>query len=391
MQVFKTFFMILKKSAPQMCIYLGVFLGLSIMFTTIAPSTQQAASFEPSAFRAAVINKDADGELSKAFVSYLEETAELVDIGSDREALQDAMFFRKIDCVITIPENFSADFLAGKDPQIQTSSIKDSVGAVYAQMQIDKYWSTAELFRDFGGDAAPERIGGWTAESLREQAVVQLSDESVGDPSQNQLNYHFRYLCYVMIALMILGITSIMMSFNKKDLRMRNLCSPLKLGRMNLQIVLASLLFSVASWAILVGLGLILYMKSIVSAQMVLLFCLNSFVMMLCCLSIGYLASLFVKNRNVQGAVYNIASLGLCFLSGVFVPQQLLGSTVKAVASFTPTFWYVKANDEISALSHYDWDAVSSIVGYAGIQLAFAATILLVALAIGRYRRRSNA
>lgn len=33
-------------------------------------------------------------------------------------------------------------------------------------------------------------------------------------------------------------------------------------------------------------------------------------------------------------------SLGISFMSGVFVPLSMLGSTVKKIARFIPVYWY---------------------------------------------------
>jgi hypothetical protein len=43
-------------------------------------------------------------------------------------------------------------------------------------------------------------------------------------------------------------------------------------------------------------------------------------------------------------------TMTLSFISGVFVPQQLLGNTVQTIASFTPIYWYVKASNDIHNL-----------------------------------------
>jgi len=51
-----------------------------------------------------------------------------------------------------------------------------------------------------------------------------------------------------------------------------------------------------------------------------------------------------------MSAAANVFSLGSCFISGVFVPQDLMSNTVLKIASFTPNYWFVKANNSISPI-----------------------------------------
>ena len=86
--------------------------------------------------------------------------------------------------------------------------------------------------------------------------------------------------------------------------------------------------------------------------------------------------------------VANVIALNTSFISGVFVPQALLGDTVKYAASFTPTYWYVTAVGDIAALSSFSWSVTKEIFMGMLIQLAFAAAFLIVALVLGRQRKR---
>jgi ABC-2 type transport system permease protein len=77
-------------------------------------------------------------------------------------------------------------------------------------------------------------------------------------------------------------------------------------------------------------------------------------------------------------------ALGFCFISGVFVPQQFLGSSVLEIASFTPSYWFVKANNQIAELTQFDFAYVEPIVSGMLIQVGFALAFFTVALVIGK-------
>lgn len=60
------------------------------------------------------------------------------------------------------------------------------------------------------------------------------------------------------------------------------------------------------------------------------------------------------------------------------------------VASFTPTFWYVKANNVIGSISNFNFDNLKAVSVYMLIQAGFAAAIFSVALVISKQKRIAN-
>ena len=91
-----------------------------------------------------------------------------------------------------------------------------------------------------------------------------------------------------------------------------------------------------------------------------------------------------------MSAVANVFSLGTCFISGVFVPQALLGKTVLTIASFTPTYWYIKANNDIAAAINFNTGNLIPIFTNMLVVLAFGAAVLAVTLVVIKQRRISD-
>ncbi len=75
-----------------------------------------------------------------------------------------------------------------------------------------------------------------------------------------------------------------------------------------------------------------------------------------------------------------MVSLGTAFISGVFVPQELLGEKVLAMAKFFPVYYYVKINN---------MRVVSAIDMSYGLrmQLLFGAVFLLAGLCFSRVKQ----
>ena len=117
---------------------------------------------------------------------------------------------------------------------------------------------------------------------------------------------------------------------------------------------------------------------------------LNLFAVCIVSLSIGFLIGSIFTNSSVRMAAANTVSLSLCFVSGVFVPQEILSQTINIIASFTPIYWYVKGNNEISSLLEVKLDSIKPIITYMGIQLLFAAAIMSAGLLISKQKSFSR-
>jgi len=94
-----------------------------------------------------------------------------------------------------------------------------------------------------------------------------------------------------------------------------------------------------------------------------------------------------VKSHNAIPAVNNVVTLGLCFISGVFVPMELIADSVLRIASFTPTYWFVKANNQIAKLTQFDFANLEPIFTSMLIQICFALAFFAAALVANKKRR----
>lgn len=391
MPVFKVYFHVLKKCLPSMLIYLTVFLAIAILATNMYKPAD-STDFQSTRANIAVINRDEDTGLIRGLKDYLSQNNTLVDLPDDTERLQDELFYRNVDYIAIIPAGFTDDFEKSGSAAIEKVVVPDSMGARYVDLQVNNYLDTTKMYTSFS-EMTPEQRAAAVAHDLSAETPVTVNTFN-SQPSQNDDSFtylaYFGYLSYVMIALVMLGISTIMMVFNQLDLRSRNLCSPVKLRSMNLQLALGSAVFALFCWLVLVGCGVLLYGKALIHSGLTVYCGLNSLVFTIVCVAIGFLVGIFIKSYSVQAAVANVLSLGMSFLCGVFVPQSLMSAPVLRFASFLPVFWYVKANDAISNLTNFTSASLSPIFTDMLIQLGFAAAIFLVALLFNKQRRTSS-
>jgi len=393
MPVFKAYIQIIRKNAPLLLMYLGIVVGLAVMMTIFNAQSPQTG-FSGSQVRTAIFNDDekAGSALVAGLADYLAQTAEIIDLADDPQKIRDALFFGEVSYILRVPDGFS-ELLHLKGPaavaKLERMAAPDSTTALYMDMLVNKYLSTVRLYQAGLPEATDNEIARLALANLAISTPVELSGQTSFPGSYENIVYYFNYLAYALLSILILGVSTCMITFNGLDLKRRNLCSPVSIRSLNLQILAGNLTFSFGSWLVMILVSLILYRGAMLTGTGFWL-ALNSFAFMLVGLCLSLLIGYTLKSRNAQAAVANVLTLGTSFIAGVFVPQELLGHSVLQIARFTPTYWFVRANVAIGGLDTFDWSSLGDIrlailiqLGFAGIFLA-AATVLV-------YRKRQAA
>jgi len=371
-----------------MSIYLIVFLAISLLYSTFQ-ATNNKESFSQTKTNVAFINLDGNTVLLTGFKEYLSKNANFIEVENNQEKLQDALFFREVEYIVTVPVNFTKDFLQGKHVELQKTVVPNSTTRMYVDMSINKYFNMAKVYVNNIPGITEENLVKEISKGASTETTVQLKSFGVKKQNNGFAVASFNYLAYSLFSVLILGVSSISMVFNNKNLKRRNLCSPMKNCSFNLQLIMGNLVFALASYGIMASFGFILNREHMMSYNGLLL-CINALVFTIAALSISFLVGLLIKNRNAQSAIANVLALGFSFISGVFVPQEFLSDKAMAIASFTPTYWYVKANNAIGTLSNFNFDNLSPIFIYMLVEIGFSMAIFSVALVVSKQKRITN-
>ena len=390
MRVFKTCNLIIKRHFGSLILYFGIFMALSVIMPAMA-SEQISTDFSGMKPNFTIINRDGDTPLSDGLVTYLGTRGIQVDLEDRKDALQDAAFYHATDFIAILPQEFHDAFLSGGSVKIETVITTESAKGYYVDSLVNQYLNQARIAQAAGGMDEETLVSG-VLRDLSTETGVEMKRFGAGAPVNEGFQVYSRMICYIIMVMIILCISNIMSAFRRPDLRMRNLCAPTKPRSMSLQQILCGVLVSIAAWALLTMLGFVMYGSKLsgTDGRIILLVLLNSFIVTLVALAIATLAGPFIKSPNSQNAIANFASLGLSFLGGVFVPLDMLGEGMLAVARFTPTHWYVTALNHICALTSFGGDVMSPIWQAMLTQLAFAAALFCVALVVSKHLNQSE-
>ena len=390
MQIFKVFMKVLKKRIRYAMLYVGIFLGIVIpmsLNSSGSGSTKEMFVKESKSHIGICIFDEDDTPESREFADYLAEKYTIKELKNVEEVVMDSLFYMSVDRVISINKGF-ADRLAKGETEgiIDSRHMHESYNSMLLEQDINSYFSSVSAYIAGGEDAlsASEKA----KEALSAEAdvkVISFTDEGNADYPRDFAEY-YRYMAYVLIAAVIGTLCPVLMAMNRKEIRFRTNCSSLDSSSYTKQVLLGSAVFVIGVWLIFVIAGMILYGG--VYKGRAWLAVLNSFIYAMVAGSITVFLSAFVSNMDIVNFINQAVSLGMSFMCGVFVEQELLGAGVLSAARFMPAFWYIKANMILNGTEAFD---STKLMQYMLIEAAFAVVMALLTIVVSKARYNSTA
>ncbi len=385
MQIFNAFFKVTKKSANWLLIYTGIFIVLCVLISSLTSDPNEG--FSDTKLDVVVFDED-NTEESRALLSFIGSRHNIVELDTrDPEIIQDKLYYQVINYVLTINKGYGEGLSKGETEDILTYAVDPkSYYAEYLNMQLRQYVSTASLYIKSGMGAGEACEA--AAENLKNETKVTVPD--FGKAQENRLPQKFYmfslYMAYTIPAIMICVLSRIIISFKANNIGARIGCSPISAVKRNLQIILASVIFCIGLWLLMSFITMVLSGFPPVGEKE-LLTVLNSFIFTLVSAAISVFAStLCNENSEVIDIIGNVVTLGMAFLGGVFVQQSLLSETVLSVAKFLPTYWYVRAINNIGGIEGEIF-SLTDIFTCMGIEMLFAVALFAASIAAAKIKK----
>ena len=391
MEMMKLYWRCVRTQMRTIIMYMIIFITIFVILAFYSKEDSGNTAFQETKADISIIDHD-QSELSKALSDYLAEKANVVTLENDDSALQDALFYDHINVAIIIPEGFEADFESGKSELIENKSKQDNMAASMVDQYVNAYLQKASAFKTAFPDKSMNEIHEKISALLKQSINVHMQANESGSKTLSLRNSYYNYYSYVTTCLLLSCLGTAMITIFGFDVHRRTIVSPIKNTSLNLQLLASNILFSSIIWLVFTTV-IILLSKEIMLTQSGLLYLINSYVFTLVITSMAYLISCILSNRkhsaDALNGISNVLGLSFSFLCGAFVPQAMISSGILQVASFLPTFWFIKNNDLLSV------DKVSSSlfqeVGKGiGIQALFGIAFILIAVYIMRNKRNQE-
>ncbi|MGB8450985.1 MAG: ABC transporter permease [Anaerocolumna sp.] len=387
MQVFKLYFKILKSAAPALIIY--VFIFTILIFIMSANQRKNTADYEESQINTALVNYDGDSILVRDFLDYLAGYCNMEDYWDNENDLADALFFREVEYILTIPYDFGEDFMDGKDVSVEKKAIPDGAYNLLIDNAINNYLNTARIYLRTMPDISEEELVTYIRNDMKVTTEVYMDTEEIKDNGNSFYNHYFNTASVVLLSCCLMGVGMIMLTFHNLHILRRNMVTPMTYKEMNLQLIGGNIIFVLTYDIFFILIGVIFNGNKSLNGN-VFLYWLNLIIFSISAFSISYLTAMLIKSKQANDVLSIVLPLGLSFISGAFIPQFLLGDSVLKMAGFTPFYWFVKGNDTIAGLVNFNWDNLKYIFSYMLIQIGFAAALFALALVVGKSKSQNN-
>ncbi len=368
---------IVKKALPSVSAYFVIFFGLIIIMSFLSGKDQEKM-YQATELTIYAEDKEAS-VLSKALLAYLAQENE-VETEYDKELLSELIFTGMVDYVVYVEEGFEECFLDGKTGGIDRLSTKPNMAFVDQKIELFFQYVRAELAMGKSMEEACESVLKNT-EHRAETKVLSGRSAMSARPGY----YFFTFLSYILPCILIMILGPVMHAFYKKDIKMRTDCGKVSVRKQNIEVVRGIVIVATLVWALFMGLGAVIYHKDFTAAEYM-LGTLNSFTMLLFSVAVSVLLGVLLPSVDSLNGASNILGLGMSFLSGVFVPAELLPDYVNIIGEFLPAGWYMKnvrlLNIENAATTHFTEFLVNC-----GIVTAFAVAVFFVFLVVVKRRK----
>lgn len=386
MQVFKLYFKLLKSFVPMLAIYGILFIALILVYNS--NQEEEITDYEDTRVVTAVVNYDEENALVSDFLNYLSGYCDF-RYYSNEDGLSDALFFREVEYILTIPYEFGEKLEAGKEVLVEKKTVPGSIYSVAVDNAINRYLNTAGGYVAMMPGISEEELISRIGKDIGVRAEVAIESKAARNRDNGFYNNYYNVLSYIIPACCILGIGMVMLSFHNINIHRRNMVAPMSMLNLNIQLFAGNLIFVLGFDILFIVLGIALNNDKAVNTNS-LLFWLNTFVFSFCCLAVSSLAALLVKSKGANAVLSAVLSLGISFISGAFLPQRLMSDSVLKIASFTPVYWFIHGNNAIAVLNSITPASMKEVLCDMAVQAGFAAAIFAVALVVSRNRSQRS-
>lgn len=386
MQVFKTYFRILKSYRGIVILYASIFLGVAIVMANANAGGGEEV-FVADRLDVGIIDRD-HSSFAKGLREYFADEHNLKEMKDQEDAILNELYWREVDYVLVIPEGYEKS-LTDTDSgnmDLECMKVPGSFESSFFESELSLYLSKLKGLLESG-----ETLSGAFSimQDIQEKKAEVSMADFVNENQGDKTTIFFQFAPYFFITLGISGVGLILLAFNRKDIKDRMECSSTTLKSRIGGLTAAIFVFgSILLILVLVAAAVITGGECLTDKRLP-FFVLNMLSVLLFSLSLGFFSGTVAKNNDALNGINNVVSLALCFLGGVFVPQEFFGEGVLRVAKFFPTYWYVKTNDAISSMASMTNALQKEIMGQVLLVSIYAVAIFaLTTVVISAKRKR---
>ena len=380
MTVFKTFLKILNKNKFIIILYTVFLIGFGGFNMQTSDNSTNFVASKPDIM---IVNYDEEKGITKDLIKYITDNSNIIELNNNEEAINDGLFYRDVNYVIYIPENYSEDFMDGKNPEINIKSTGDYQSS-FAEMLLSRYIKVANIYQKSikNEDELTSKIN----ETLSKQSEVEITSKLDTD-SLAKATFYYNFASYSILACLVYVICLILSSFKDIKIQKRTIISSTDYRKLNRQLLLSNSLFSIILWGVYVALSFVLIGDVMFSNQGI-IYLINSFIFTMCATTIALFIGNLVSNKNAINGIVNVIALGSSFLCGAFVPMEWLPDGVLKIAHILPSYYYISSNESLKTLEVFNLETMQPIITNMIVILGFSIIFIILTNIVSKRKQK---
>ena len=380
MIVFKTFLKILNRNKFIIILYTVFLIGFGGFNMQTSDNSTNFVASKPDIM---IVNYDEEKGITKDLIKYITDNSNIIELNNNEEAINDGLFYRDVNYVIYIPENYSEDFMDGKNPEINIKSTGDYQSS-FAEMLLSRYIKVANIYQKSikNEDELTSKIN----ETLSKQSEVEITSKLDTD-SLAKATFYYNFASYSILACLVYVICLVLSSFKDIKIQKRTIISSTDYRKLNRQLLLSNSLFSIILWGVYVALSFVLIGDVMFSNQGI-IYLINSFIFTMCATTIALFIGNLVSNKNAINGIVNVIALGSSFLCGAFVPMEWLPDGVLKIAHILPSYYYISSNESLKTLEVFNLETMQPIITNMIVILGFSIIFIILTNIVSKRKQK---
>lgn len=398
MQLYKNFFKLIKAHRTQLIIYVCIMLVYSVLMIVTAPmlvgNNEESATERNVSYRnlGVTLRDHDDSALSRGMKTFIERYGEVdMDNDSTQESINDILYFNITDFFIEIPEGFQASVEAGEPAEISYTASNQQDGKTFSFVNdMDSFVNMYRAYRAMGlsEEEAVAQALETAVSDVTFGVVSEHKEVKAGGSRAYALNMILKYYLYTVLGVMCLGVGAVIATSNKKTVSDRIDASPVKPTKRILTMLAGMLTVAAVIIVVMVIFAYIYGGSTSIMKEYGWVVILNLITSTFYISGFTLLVSSFSLRSSTINLIVNSFGMAMCFLCGVFVPFEILGSSVQKLAHFLPFYWSARNMDMIYPGSGMNYEfSASSVFASLGVQILFGIVFVLIAMIIKKTRR----
>lgn len=379
MTVFKAFWSIVWRYKAMILLYTILLILFGGINTTTNSNGIDFTDSKPDVF---LILEDEYTGLTKNLVDYIKENTNVISPDEILD-IDDALFYREINYVITIPKGYRFSTLHFQSPSLHVKSTGDYQASL-AEMILSRYLKTQDiLLSSFQNE---EELIVQINENLDTKTNISVASK-LDTQTLNQVTQYFNFASYSLMAVIIFIISLVLSSFHEGKISKRIRVSSMKYKTHQRHVLMASFLYIMIAFVLFCVLAFCLFGNILLQVRGYLYF-FNTFVFSFVSLAIALLIVNLVVNKEAVSGIVNVVALGSAFLCGAFVPMEWMPKSVLTLAHFLPSYWYIQVNELLKVTEEFSFETLLPIFQNILVLFVFGIFFLLLNQLVFRIKQK---